>query len=313
MNNMKQVLSDPVYLFDRLSAHGAMNFLTDELWAKFKWKLMRNENLNLNNPKGFNEKLQWLKLNYRPSSYTNLVDKYKVRDYVQEKIGKEYLIPLLAVWETVNDINIDSLPNDFVIKCNHTSGDGIFVCKDKSEFDLELVKKKIRKCMKKDYSCSAREWVYKNVERKILVEKLMVDNNPSNTTGSLVDYKFYCFNGEPRFLYVGVDDFSTGEKGELRLSFLDLEWKPTPFYRADHKPIQINVNKPAKFDEMLMICRKLAEGMPFVRVDLYWINDEIKFSELTFYPGGGFGFFSPDDWEEKLGDLITLPEPQNGI
>ena len=158
----------------------------------------------------------------------------------------------------------------------------------------------------KNYFYCDREWSYKNIRPRIICEELVTDDCANNKTLSLVNYNFYCFNGEPRFLYIRVDDVSTGKKGEAMLTFLDLDWKKTPFYRTDHKQIPIDVARPADFDEMLDISRKLSKGFPFVRVDLYHANHRILFSEMTFYPGGGYGIFNPSEWEKRLGDWITL-------
>lgn len=304
-------VKDPIYRFEKLSSMGVLRYMSDEEWTRKYWKFLTGKELNLDNPVGFNEKLQWLKLYDRNPEYVKLVDKYKVREFVKEKVGEQYLIPLLGVWDNVDDIDVCSLPKEFVIKCNHTSGDGIYICRDKNSLNWEWLKKKIKKSMQKDYSRNCREWLYKDVERKIVVEQLMKDVDPTNISGSLIDYKFYCFNGEPKFLYVGIDDTSSGEKGELRLSFLDLDWNEPPFYRGDHRAIPYKICKPSGFDKMIDIARILSKNIPFVRVDLYWINNNIYFSELTFYPGGGHGFFSPEVWENKLGEYIQLPTIRN--
>ena len=228
-------------------------------------------------------------------------------------IGEEYLVPLLGVWDDPDDIDFDSLPDQFVLKCNHNAGEGMVVCKDKSNLDIPKAKEGLRHALAKNHYNYEREWPYKNVQPRIIGEEFIVDQDPDNTAGTLIDYKFHCFNGEPKFLYVGVDDISEGKKGELRLSFFDLDWNTPPFYRTDHKPLPLAVKKPEKFDEMVEIAGKLSKGIPFVRVDLYYVNQKILFSELTFYPGAGLGFFSPEEWEMKLGDWVKLPKRKKRV
>lgn len=304
---VKKLINNPNLIWLYLNTAGLLKSITDEKWIRLMWRSQTGKKINLDNPKGFNEKLLWLMLYDRRPEYTTMVDKYLVREYVSQKVGKQYLIPLIGVYDCAEDINFEELPNEFVLKCNHNSGDGMYICKDKLTINIPKVVETLDKAMKKNYYFAHREWPYKNVNPKIVCEKYMVDKDPLNTVGTLVDYKFYCFNGEPKFLYVGVDDISDGEKGELRLSFFDMQWNSPEFYRADHRPIPINVPKPFNFDEMVDVARRLSDQIPFVRVDLYSINGKVYFSELTFYPGAGFGFFSPEEWEDKLGDYIALP------
>lgn len=310
---ISNILSNPYMFFHYADMLGFLRYMSDEQWIKTMWRVRTGRNINLENPRGFNEKLNWIKLYDRNPQYTNMVDKYLVRDYIRDTIGEDYLFPLLGVWDNANDINFESLPNEFVLKCNHNSGEGMCVCKDKSVLNTEEVRKKIQIALGKNYYLSEREWPYKNVQPKVICEKFMKDNSPANHTGTLIDYKFHCFNGEPKFLYVGVDDISEGSKGELKLSFLDMNWETPEYYRKDHKPMPIKVDKPKTFDEMVYVARKLSKGIPFVRVDLYSIDDKVYFSEFTFFPGGGFGFFSPEKWENLIGDWIELPNKDNSF
>lgn len=311
MGKVKRVISkvvhNPKMIFQYANAYGLLRFLSDERWNKFMWKLKIGKTLNLDNPRGFNEKVIWLKIYDQNPEYIMMVDKYLVREYIAETIGEEYLIPLLGVWENADDIDFDALPDEFVLKCNHNSGEGMCVCKDKSALNVDEVKKNIRKALKRNYYWNAREWSYKYVKPRVICEKFMKDTYTSNLSGTLLDYKFYCFNGEPKFLYVGSNDVSDGYKGEVELSFFDMNWQTPEFYRTDHKPVSFTVEKPSTFDEMVDIARKLSKGIPFIRVDLYCINGKVYFSELTIYPGGGFGLFSPEEWELKIGDWIQLP------
>ena len=290
------------------SALGKLNFISDKTLMKILWKLKIGTKLDLKNPKGFNEKLQWLKLYDHRDIYTKIVDKVLVRDFVKDIIGEEYLVELLGVWDSADDIDFDELPNEFVLKCNHNSGGAMCVCDDKSKLDIDKVRAKLNDSLKINYYDKGREWPYKNVKPKILCEKLLVDHDPNNTSDTLIDYKFHCFNGKPLFLYACVDGVANGEKGDSKLSFYDLEWKPAPFYRSDHLPLPFDAKKPEKFDEMVEIAKKLSAGFPFVRIDLYYVDGKIYFSEMTLFPGAGFGLFSPEEWERKLGDEIILPD-----
>lgn len=307
---LKNITNNPKALIYYLSHYGFMNLLSDKACLKLLWRMETGKRLNLENPKGFNEKLQWLKLYDRRPEYTTFVDKVLVREYVRNCIGEKYLVPLIGIYDNPDQIDFSLLPDQFVIKCNHNSGAGMCVCTDKTRLNIQDVKERLKKELQKNFYYEKREWPYKDVIPKLLCEQFLVDRNPLNTSGTLIDYKFHCFNGEPKFLYVGTDDISDGTKGELKLSFFDLDWKTPPFYRLDHEPIAVDVEKPEGFGEMIEVARKLSKGIPFVRVDLYWINNQVLFSEMTFYPGGGFGFFTPEEWELKLGEWITLP-PKN--
>jgi len=304
---IKRFINNPRIIIYYLNSLGWLNNLSDRKWVELIWWSKTGKKLDLDNPRSFNEKIQWLMVYDHRPEYTKLVDKYLVRNYVEDTVGSKYLVPLLGVWDSPDEINFDLLPNQFVLKCNHNSGEGMCVCRTKEKIDIPTVKKKLRHALSKNYYYGGREWSYKNVHPRILCEQFIVDNDPNNTAGTLIDYKFYCFNGEPKFLYVGVDDISSGTKGDAKLSFVDLDWKTPPFYRTDHEPIPVDVEKPERFDEMIKIAKDLSKGFPFVRVDLYWVNEKIYFSEMTFYPGAGYGFFSPEEWEKRLGDWIILP------
>ena len=256
-----------------------------------------NSKLDLDNPQTFNEKLQWLKLYDRDPKYTQMVDKYEVRKYIKEKIGEEYLIPLLGVYDKFEDIDFDKLPKQFVIKCNHDSG-GLVICKDKSMLNIEEARKKINKSLKKNYFYSGREWPYKNVKPRIIIEKYMEDKE----TKELIDYKFMCFNGEPKCVFTCTERYNDG----LKVTFFDMEWKKMPFIR--HYPASSKkINKPVNYDKMLKFSKMLSKNIPFVRVDWYEINGKLYFGELTFYPGSGFEEFKPEEWDKRIGDMLILP------
>ncbi|PGY63394.1 glycosyl transferase [Bacillus thuringiensis] len=271
--------------------------IPDAKYLQLKYKLIMGRKLNLKNPKTFNEKLQWLKLNDRRPEYTMLVDKYEVRQYIKETIGEEYLIPLLGVYNNFDEIDFDVLPNKFVLKPNHTSGD-VFICRDKSKINYRELKSEVDKWLQREYYWLHREWPYKNVKPKIVCEKYMVDESGID----LKDYKFMSFNGEVRCSFVGLNRQS--ETG-LNIDFYDLEWEIMPFER--HYPNSgIKLEKPKNYEKMIKLSELLSREIPFVRVDFYEINGKMYFGELTFYPGSGFEEFTPESYDELLGSWIDL-------
>lgn len=291
---------DKDYRFNVLSNFGFYDSMDDEEYLKRKYKSIMHKELDLDNPKVFNEKLQWLKINDHNPNYTMMVDKYKVRDYIKKELGEEYLIPLIGVWDNPDDIDFDSLPNQFVLKCNHNSGLGMCICKDKSKLDIEKVKKELRKGLKQDYYLTGREWPYKNVPRKIVAEKYMIDN----MHGELMDYKFMCFNGKVECSFVCSDRF---DDDGLKITFFDRNRNVLPFerhYPKSNKPIE----KPFNYDKMIEFSEKLSQKMSFSRIDFYEIDKRLYFGEITFFPGSGFEEFTPESADEELGKLIKLPD-----
>ena len=227
-----------------------------------------------------------------------MVDKHLVRQYIADKLGEEYLIPLLGVWDDPEDIDFDKLPDKFVLKCNHNSGLGMCICKDKSKLDIENAKKELRKGLKQNYYYNGREWPYKNVPRKIIAEQFLEDG-----TGDLVDYKFMCFNGNVECILVCCERFS--DDG-VKMSFFDTDWNVLPFKRK-HKAVKEGFPKPANFDNMMEYARLFSKDIPFLRVDFYEVNNNLYFGELTFYPASGFEKFIPEEWDYTLGSWIKLP------
>ena len=271
------------------------NVLSDKTFVKIEYRNRMRKKLNLKNPQTFNEKLQWLKIYDRKPIYTTMVDKYEVKNYVADKIGDEYIIPTLGVWDSFDEIDFDSLPDQFVLKCTHDSG-GLVICKDKSKLDKEKAKKKIELSLNRNYYYHGREWAYKDVKPRVIAEKLI--------DVQIVDYKFYCFNGEPKLLYLsrGLENHATAS-----ISFFDLDLKRLPFHRSDFRPFTDEPEIPEGYQEMLEIVRKLSNGMSFIRVDLYNVGGKIYFSELTFYPCAGYMPFAPKEWDYTLGQWIELP------
>ena len=273
-------------------------FLSDRLYLKLLFKHKVGYSLNLDNPRSFNEKLQWLKLNDIHSEYTQMVDKVDAKKYVASIIGDEYIIPTLGVWNSVEEIDWDILPNQFVIKVSSDSG-GIVVCKNKAELDIELAKRKLKNGWGKNYYLYNKEYPYRDVKPRIIAEKYMEDT----VTKELRDYKFFCFNGEPRILKVDYNRFI-----EHRANYYDVN-KNLLLFGEEICPPDYNkkIEFPDNLDDMVQIARKIAQSIPFVRVDLYNVNSQIYFGEITFFPASGTGKFTSLEWDYKLGDMIQLP------
>lgn len=280
---------------------GKISFLIpNKPYLQLMYWLNMGKKLDLKNPKTFNEKLQWLKLYNHNPAYTVMVDKVKAKEYVAGIIGEEHIIPTLGVWDDPDDIDFDALPNQFVLKCNHNSGTGMCICRDKSKLDIEKVKAELRKGLKENYFMRWREWPYKNVPRKILAEKFMVDESGTE----LKDYKIFCFNGEPRYCQV-ISDRNTDEK----IDFYDMHWKRLVGLVGLNDKVhnsEYAIPCPESFEDMKLMASLLAKSIPFSRIDFYEINHQAYFGEITFFPATGFGNFNPREWNVKMGDMITL-------
>lgn len=288
-------LKKPGLLFISLGHRGWFHWMNDELYLKIAYRIKMGEKLHLNPPVTFNEKLQWLKLHDRRPEYTTMVDKYEAKKWVAERIGEEYIIPTLGVWNHFDEIDFDKLPNQFVLKCTHDSG-GLVICRDKAKLDKKAARKKLENCLKHNFFWGQREWPYKNVKPRILAEE-MVDMNP-------VDYKWICLKGEPKVLCMCMDR----QKGDLTFNYYDMNFNLLPFEWV-HPNIKTGVVKrPENFDEMKKLAQKLSKGIPEVRVDFYDINGQVYFGELTFYHQSGFAHIHPHEWETELGNWITLPK-----
>lgn len=272
------------------------NWMSDRLHLEMTWLIVKHQHLDLDHPKTFNEKLQWLKLYDRNPEYAIMVDKCKAKNWVAEKIGEQYIIPTLAEYLTADEIDLDKLPNQFVLKCNHDSG-SVVICKDKATFDLEAAKKKLTQCLATDTSAQFGEWAYRNVPRRILAEKYMEEDGQLD----LMDYKWFCFDGVPRIMYMSRDHAE-----DARTDFFDMAFNRLPM-RMQAPNSDVAPEKPKQFDEMKRIAEILSAGIPHVRVDLYVINGKIYFGEMTFYHCGGMVDVKPYEWNMKMGDMIKLP------
>lgn len=274
------------------------NILSDKLFLKWKFRHSVGYPLNLKTPQSYNEKLQWLKLYDRNPQYTRMVDKYEAKKYVASIIGEEYIIPTLGVWDKFDDIDFDMLPQQFVLKTTHDSG-GVIICRDKSKLDKATARKKLEESLHHDYYRTSKEWPYKNVKRRIIAEKYMEDES-----GELKDYKFFCFDGVPKALFIATDRFTAGE--ETKFDFFDMEFNHLPFING-HPNANIKINKPDGFGQMQELAAKLSTGIPHLRVDFYNINGRIYFGELTFYHWSGLVPFVPREWDYIFGQYIQLP------
>lgn len=296
---IKKFFTNPLLRFGYLSKIGFYNKMSDEKYLKKEFKLRMGYNLDLQNPQTFNEKLQWLKLYDRNSEYTKMVDKYEVKKYVSNIIGKEYIIPTLGIYNNFNEIDFDKLPNQFVIKCTHDSG-GIIICKDKNNLDIKKAKKKINTFLNRKYFYIHREWPYKNVKPRIIIEKYMEDKHIKE----LRDYKFFCFNGKPKIMYIS----DNSHRDNQHCCFFDINYNKLNIKRKDYKEFEQNIEKPHNFNKMIEFSKKLSKNIPHVRVDWYEINNKLYFGELTFYTCSGFIPFETEEWNYKMGEMLELPE-----
>ena len=297
---MYKTIYNSVRLFLVLVIYKLAYLFPDKLYLKLSFRLRVGYPLNLDAPKTFNEKNQWLKLNYRKPEFIRMVDKYNAKKYVADIIGEEHIIPTIGVYNSVDEIDWNALPEQFVLKCTHDSG-GVVICSDKSKLNIAAAKRKLKQGLRKGFYYQGREWPYKNVQRKIIAEKYMVDESGVE----LKDYKFFCFDGVPKFLFVATDRLKENE--EVKFDFYDLEFNHLDV-KNGHPNSSRELSKPAGFDKLVEIASALSKDFPHLRVDLYDINGQIYFGELTFYHFSGFTPFVPLEWDYKFGEMITLPE-----
>lgn len=272
-------------LVDFLDSRGFFNKLSDKTYLKTMYKIKVHKHLDLDNPKTFNEKLQWLKLHVRDPKYTACVDKYEVKKIVADELGEELIIPTIGIWNSFDEIDFDSLPEQFVLKCTHDSG-GLVICKNKSDLNIPQAKKKIEKSLKRNYYYMGREWPYKNVKPRILAEQYMVDES----NYELKDYKFFVFNGEVKALFIATD--RTAET-ETCFDFYDKDFNHLPI-RNGHPNAERKINKPDNFEKMIDLAEKLGKGFPHVRIDFYNIRGKVYFGEMTFFHNSGIVSFDPE-------------------
>ena len=292
------------YRFVILSKFGFYKNVDDKKYLEKMFNGMMNERLNLDNPKTFNEKLQWLKLFDRKDEYIKMVDKYEAKKYISDSIGNQYIVPTIGIYNKFDDINFNNLPNKFVIKCTHDSG-GIVICKDKSKLDIKKAKKKIDRCMSKNFFYYGREWPYKNIKPRIMIEKFLEDENQLE----IFDYKFFCFNGKVEYLYVSSGSHSSKQK----IQFFDKNFTPVNCTRKDYATFDVIPKRPKNFDKMIQLSEFFSDNIEHIRIDFYEINGKLYFGEFTFYTGSGYIPFESKEWDLKLGSLIDLKRVNKNI
>lgn len=270
---------------------------SDKFYIKRQFKHYLHYSPNLTNPRTFQEKLQWLKLYDRKPVYSVMVDKYEAKDFIQKKIGAEYIIPTIGIYNHSSEIDYDLLPEQFVMKTTHDSGT-VVVCKDKSKLDIDKTNRYLDKRLRRKYYLIEREWPYKNVKPRIIVEKLI--GQPGE---DLCDYKFFCFDGQPKLMFIVSNRW--GEGGH-KADFFDMEGNPVKVYQPGYENTLVPPQLPSCFEKMKELASTLSEGVPHLRVDFYYTNNQIYVGELTFSDSGGYVPFVPDDYNYILGDYIHL-------
>ena len=286
-------------LINRFFRRYFRRWMSDETWIKLYFRYNMGYKLDLKKPKTYSEKLQWLKLYDQKSEYSKMVDKSTVKEYVAKILSDDFIIPTLGVWDRPEDIEWDQLPDQFVLKCTHDSG-SVCICKDKTIFNRENAINKLRSGLNVDYYRTNLEWPYKNVKPRVMAEKYIA---PESGTNDLPDYKFFCFNGIPHYCQV-----ISGRQVDMRVDFFDKDWNHQPFHEPrDTQFADVMPEKPRKFDVMWDAAMKLSHDIPFSRIDFYEVGDKVLFGEITFFPTGGRGGFSPEIYDEILGKLIHLP------
>lgn len=298
MRKIISLLKDPRHLLLSLAEHGFFNWMPDKLYLKLVFRLRIGQKLRINCPQTFNEKIQWLKLYDRRREYTEMTDKCLAREYISSRIGEEYLVPILGIWDKAEDIDFSKLPEQFVLKCNHDSGSTV-VCRDKKSFSEADAVNTLKKKLRRNAFWGGREWQYKNIGRKVLAEKYLEDD----ASGELTDYKLLCFNGRVKCSFVVTKRFY--DEG-MHVTFYDRQWNRLPFER--HYPAdKTDIDKPENYEKMLEIAEELSKNHAFLRVDFYESDKKLYIGELTLHPGSGFEEFSPREWDDVLGGWLKLP------
>ena len=301
-HKIKTMISTPRIFWIKFAHSPLFRYLPDKTALEIQFQKTFHRKIDWDDPKTFNEKLQWLKLYDRKPEYTTMVDKYAAKAYAASIIGEEHIIPTLGVWDQFDDIDFDKLPDQFVLKCTHGSGD-IVICRDKQNFDYKMTREKFNKALQFDYFKVSREWPYKNVPRMIIAEQYM-DNKDEEcgVNGGINDYKFFCFNGEPKIMFVATDRAT-----DCRFDYFDMDFKHLAIDNI-HANSDHNVPRPSRFEEMKTLASKLSRGHSFMRVDLYQINGQVYFGEFTFFHASGFSTYNPEEWDYKMGEWLQLPE-----
>ena len=276
-------------------------WIPDKPYLQMMFYIQMGKRLNLKNPHTFSEKLQWMKLYNRKPEYSMMVDKYAVKDHVAGIIGREYIIPTLGVWNRPEDIDWDSLPHQFVLKTTNGGGSkGVVICKEKDSFDRKKAVMELNQAFHRNIYKKFREWPYKDIQARIIAEQYMEDN----ATKELRDYKFFCFDGKVKALFIASDRMANGE--ETKFDFFDENYHHLPLTNG-HPNADVLPTKPVCFEKMKELSAKLSAGIPHVRVDFYEVNGKVYFGELTFFHWSGMKPFVPENWDTQFGEWIHLP------
>lgn len=294
---LTKAFHNPLWAFGVVLRRCLSRRMSDRTFIRWEYFSGMGRFPNLEYPETYNEKLQWLKLNCQREEYTALVDKHEAKEHVRGILGDEYIIPTLGVWNSFDEIDFNALPNQFVLKTTHDSG-GVFVCTDKTRLNLRRARKKIEKSLRHNFFYEHREYPYKQVQPRIIAEQFMVDESGCD----LKDYKFFCFNGHCKMLFVATDRAT-----DVRFDFFDRDFHHLPF-RQGHPLASSPIEKPAGFEQMLAVAEQLSQGFPHVRIDLYNINGHIYFGEYTFFHFSGNVPFEPAEWDKTIGSWLELPK-----
>lgn len=287
------------YFYGHTASIRLFDWMPDKLYISIQYYLTMGQRMNWRHPSGFHEKMNWLKIHYRRPLLTQLVDKYAVRDYVAERIGKQYLVPLIGKWNLAEEIDFDSLPEKFVLKCNHGSHD-VTICLDKQLLDRNRVRANYRRWLRRNLYPAYREWPYKNVEPCIICEQFIETRSDG---GIPSDYKFTCFNGQVDSVMLCMERGT----GDTKFYFFDRDWHLLRYNkRGLAAPADFTLPKPEGLDRMFELAAVLSEGFPFVRVDFYCEAGRIYFGEMTFYPQGGYDPNVLPSVDRQWGDKMNI-------
>ncbi len=300
IRTVKKAIRDPKRILHYLLGKRISRVLSDKAFIKLYYYASFGRFPDIEHPKTYNEKLQWLKLYDRRHEYMLMVDKLEAKKYAASVIGEQYVIPTLGVWDDFDEIDFSKLPERFVLKCTHDSG-GIVICSDRSVFDKDAARDKINASLKTNYYWHGREWPYKNLKPRIIAEEYVEDE----ATGELRDYKFFSFDGDTKVMFIATDRFTEGV--EMKFNYFDMDFNHLPFSNT-HPQADIPPAKPERFDEMKALADKLSKGVPQMRADFYEVNGKVLFGEMTLFHSSGFQPFHPEEWDRIFGDWIVLPE-----
>lgn len=299
-NSLKRWIQNPWSIVLSLSRRRWLRIIPDKAYLSLMYRGSFGKKLNWKTPRTYNEKLQWLKLYDRNPVYCDMVDKYEAKRFAADKIGGDFVVPVLAgPWDDCGEIDFDALPEQFILKTTHDCG-GVFICKDKKSLDRHEAKRFIQEHLRQNYYLTCREWPYKNIKPRIFAEEYL-----SAGEKELKDYKFFCFNGVPKLMFIASQRQSAEE--ETKFDFYDMEFNHLPIINGKPNASRAQ-EKPQNFERMKALASALSEGIPHLRVDFYECNGRLYLGELTFYHWGGFVPFEPNEWDDILGSWINLPE-----